>query len=191
MLCTNRPEGFGPHSTLSSPIPTTCFVDVILIPLPVWLAIVAVPILLFIPTPSRKSIYSDSPTRSWLYKTALVIYYILIVCNILMQTLEIVRLSLIHYGIGLLPFTYVGLILGATLHRTRGLGNRIRFWKVVNLIVWIGLMVMSIVKVVGLDKEGIDGRKGSKYMVSDQVIDVGVMAGVYAVIAVLELILGF
>ena len=37
---------------------------------------------------------------------------------------------------------------------------------------------------------GIHGRKGSKYPVSDQVIDVAVMAGVYAVIGILEVVLG-
>ncbi len=45
---------------------------------------------------------------------------------------------------------------------------------------------MSIVKVVGLVKMGINGRKGTKYPVSDQVIDVAVMAGVYAMIGILE-----
>jgi hypothetical protein len=50
---------------------------------------------------------------------------------------------------------------------------------------------MCAVQVVGLSNEGINGRKGSKYPISDQVIDVAVMAGVYAVIAILELVLGF
>ena len=50
---------------------------------------------------------------------------------------------------------------------------------------------MCVVKVVGLSKEGINGRKGSKYPISDQVIDIAVMAGVYAVIAILEVVLGF
>lgn len=50
---------------------------------------------------------------------------------------------------------------------------------------------MSAVKVVGLSKEGIMARKGSKYPMSDQVIDIAVMAGVYAVIAILEMVLGF
>lgn len=50
---------------------------------------------------------------------------------------------------------------------------------------------MCAVKVVGLSKEGINARKGSKYPMSDQVIDIAVMAGVYAVIAILELVLGF
>lgn len=52
---------------------------------------------------------------------------------------------------------------------------------------------MSVVKVVGLVYGGLgdgkDHRDGSAYPVSDQVIDVAVMAGVYAVILVLEMVL--
>jgi hypothetical protein len=107
-----------------------------------------------------------------------------------MTTLEIVRLELIHFGIALLPFAYVGLVGGFALHWTRGLGGRIRGWWGANLLVWVGLMVMSVVKTVGLVKEGINGRKGSKYPVSDQVIDVAVIAGVYAIVALLEAALG-
>jgi hypothetical protein len=119
-----------------------------------------------------------------------VIYYILIICNILMQTLEIVRLELLHFGIGLLPFAYVGLILGALLHWSEGAKGRVRGWQFINAVFWVGGVVMCTVQVVGLDNEGIDGRKGSKYPISDQVIDVAVMAGVYAVVAILELMLG-
>lgn len=108
-----------------------------------------------------------------------------------MQTLEIVRLELIHFGISLLPFAYVGLLIGALLHYTEGLQGRMRGWQTVNGILWIGGVAMCAVKVAGLSKEGINGRKGSKYPISDQVIDIAVMAGVYAVIAILELMLGF
>ena len=49
---------------------------------------------------------------------------------------------------------------------------------------------MSAVQVIGLKQQyGYDGRKGSKYPVSDQILDVAVMAGVYAVIALLEIVL--
>jgi hypothetical protein len=108
-----------------------------------------------------------------------------------MQVLEIVRLELLHFGIGLLPFTFVGLILGALLHWSEGARGRIRGWQTINAVVWIGGVVMSAVQVVGLSNEGINGRKGSKYPISDQVIDVAVMAGVYAVVAIFELVLGF
>jgi hypothetical protein len=124
----------------------------------------------------------------WLRVTSAVLYYLLIVCNILMQTLEIVRLSLIHFGIGLLPFTYVGLILGGALHMTAGFHGTLPTFQGINTIIWLGGMVMNVVKVAGLVRGGIGGRKGSKYLVSDQVIDVGVIAGVYAIIAVLEFV---
>jgi len=107
-----------------------------------------------------------------------------------MQTLEIVRLELLHFGIGLLPFSYVGLVLGALLHWSEGARGRIRGWQTLNAVVWMGGVAVSAVQVVGLSKEGIHGRKGSKYPISDQVIDVAVMAGVYAVVAILELVLG-
>jgi len=103
-----------------------------------------------------------------------------------MQTLEIVRLALIYFGIGLLPFAYIGLIIGALFHWSEGVKGRVRGWQAVNGVIWVGGVVISVVKVVGLSNEGIDGRKGSKYPVSDQVIDVAVMAGVYAVIGSLE-----
>ena len=108
-----------------------------------------------------------------------------------MMTLEIVRLELLHFKIGLLPFTYVGMILAGVLHWSEGAKGRIRGWQGINGVVWIGGIVMSVVQVVGLSKEGINGRKGSKYPISDQVIDVAVMAGVYAVVAILEVVLGF
>jgi NADH:ubiquinone oxidoreductase subunit 6 (subunit J) len=107
-----------------------------------------------------------------------------------MQTLEIVRLELLHFGIGLQPFVYVGLLLGALLHYTQGFGSRIRFWACINAIIWVGGIIVCIVQVIGLTNEGIDGRKGSKYPVSDQVIDAAVIAGVYAAIALLEIVLG-
>jgi heme/copper-type cytochrome/quinol oxidase subunit 1 len=108
-----------------------------------------------------------------------------------MQTLEVVRLELIHFGITLLPFVYVGLLIAGYLHWSEGISGRVRGWQGINAVVWIGGVVMSAVKVVGLSKEGITARKESKYPMSDQVIDVAVMAGVYAVIAILEMVLGF
>jgi len=198
MLCTNRPEGFGPHSTLSSPIPTSCFIDTILIPLPIWLALLFLPILLILSIRHRKANYNPStahlrikPARNCGFIIVTTIYYLLIVANILMEILEIVRLELLKFGIGLIPFTFVGLLLGALLHHTESLKGRVRGWHVVNYILWLGGIAMSVIKVVGLTNEGINGRKGSKYPIADQVTDVSVIAGVYLVIAILEVVLGF
>lgn len=162
----------------------------ILVPLPIWIALAALVALLLIPSrlvPQHAT--SHAQKKSWLYRIVAGIYYILIICNILMHTLEIVRLSLIHFGIGLLPFAYVGLIIGAALHWSRGVAGKVSAWMAVNLVLWLGGMTMSIVKVVGLNNEGIP-RKGSKYPMSDQVLDVAVIAGVYCAVAVLEVVLG-
>ena len=65
-------------------------------------------------------------------------------------------------------------------------------WRGANTLMWIGLLTMSVVKTVGLVKMENKGiyRTGSRYPMSDQVIDVAVMAGVYLVIAILEVWLG-
>lgn len=183
-------------STISSPIPTSCFIDTILVPLPVWLALATIPILFLLNLRSRKNNYNPSTThlrakqtRTCGQRTLSAIYYILIVANILMQVLEIVRLELISFGIGLLPFVILGLIVGAYLHFSNGVSERIRYWMVVNCILWVGGVVMSVVKTVGLAYEGIHERKGGKYPMADQVTDTAVMAGVYAVILILEILL--
>lgn len=107
-----------------------------------------------------------------------------------MQVLEIVRLELIFYGIGLLPFVFAGLLLGGALHLSDGFKGWVNNWEVINGVLWVGGMVMVVVKVVGLCYEGINTRKGTKYPTEDQVTDTAVMAGLYAILAILEVVLG-
>lgn len=121
-----------------------------------------------------------------IHKILSTIYYLLVLAQILMCILEIVRLSLAHLGIGLLPFTFVTLITAAAVHFTNGLGGRIFGWRYLNLAVWIALAVTNGVKVAEETKEGTGARKGSKYPVSDEITDVSVMIGVYAALVILE-----
>lgn len=106
-----------------------------------------------------------------------------------MCILEIVRLSLAHLGIGLLPFTFVTLITATAVRLTKGLGGRIYGWRYVNIAVWIALAATNGVKIAEETKEGTGARKGSKYPVADEITDVSVMIGVYAVLAILEVVL--
>ena len=106
-----------------------------------------------------------------------------------MCILEIVRLSLTHLGIGLLPFTLVALITAAAVRFSKGLEGRIYGWNYLNLAIWIALAVTNGVKIAEETKEGTGARKGSKYPVADQITDVSVMIGVYAVLALLEVTL--
>jgi hypothetical protein len=113
-----------------------------------------------------------------------------------MLTLEIVRLALIKRSPDLSPLQYVALILAFGLHITNGIYGRIKglYWRGANLFVWLGLAIVCIVKVVGLvhmwDRNPKLDRAGGKYPLSDQVLDISVMAGLYVVLALLELGLG-
>ncbi len=63
-------------------------------------------------------------------------------------------------------------------------------WRVVNLGLWMVLAVMNGVKVAEevreLDGLGGKQRKEGKYMVVDELTDVGVMVGVYIALGILE-----
>ena len=123
------------------------------------------------------------------YKAFSIVYYLLLLAQVLMCVLEITRLSLAHLGIGLLPFTFVSLILAFTLHLTRGFRGKVLGWKWANLAVFIALALTNGVKIAEEVKEGTQQRKGSKYPESDEIIDVAVMVGVYAALAILETVL--
>ena len=106
-----------------------------------------------------------------------------------MCVLEIVRLSLARLGVGLLPFTFVALITAAAVRFTKGLVGKVYGWNYLNLALWIALAIMNGVKIAEETKEGSGARKGSKYPVADEITDVSVMVGVYAVLAILEFVL--
>ena len=103
-----------------------------------------------------------------------------------MCVLEIVRLSLAHLGIGLLPFTFFAIVVAGFLRLTSGLQGRVRGWRWANLALWTALAIMRSVKVAGEVKEGVNTRKATKYPVVDELTDVSVMVGVYAVLGILE-----
>ena len=106
-----------------------------------------------------------------------------------MCILEIVRLSLASLGIGLLPFTFLALGVAGLLRATSGLRGKVMLWRWLNLGLWIILAATNSVKIAQEVKEGIDARKGSKYPVLDELTDVSVMVGVYAVLTMIEIAL--
>lgn len=118
-----------------------------------------------------------------------ILYFLLLLAQILMCILEITRLSLAHLGIGLLPFTFVTLITAGALRYTNGIRGKVPAWRWANLVVFIALAVTNGVKIAEETKEGTGQRKGSKYPESDEIIDVSVMIGVYAALSVLEIVL--
>ncbi len=124
-----------------------------------------------------------------IYLVVSVLYYLLLVAQLLMCVLEIVRLSLAHLGIGLLPFTLVSIIVAGALRLAKGLQGRVRGWRWANLALWVALAILNGVKIAEEVKEGTGMRKGTKYPVVDELTDVSVMIGVYTALGILEVCL--
>ena len=124
-----------------------------------------------------------------MHRASELLYGLLILAQALMCTLEIVRLSLALIGIGLLPFTYVGLLVAFALRFSQRLRRPIQNWRWASLSLWVSLAVANGVKLSGELKEGINLRKGTKYPMIDQITDVAVMIGVLVFLSVLEVCL--
>ena len=209
-LCSNRPEGFGPHSSLHPSLPTTCFIDVIVEPLATWIyLLLAIPLLVlssivvFDSTTSKPVNPSDnnspwpaSPSHKRWRVVLWTVYAFFIVALLAMVSLEIARLVTAELGIGLLPFTYAGILLAVALHALNSVGNKSRTFKYMakgaNLLYWMMLVVVFAIKVATYVKEGVDSRNNiypvDQYKVSDEVIDVSTMIGVAVVLAIVELV---
>lgn len=117
------------------------------------------------------------------------LYYIFLVANILLAILEMARLSTIKFGVALLPIVVIGIFFAGVLHLSDGFNGLVPGYKHVLVFFWVANMIMAIVKTAGLAKEGAHGRSQSMYPVEDQLTDTGVMAGLYLLLAGLEVAL--
>ncbi|KAF2238983.1 hypothetical protein EV356DRAFT_504330 [Viridothelium virens] len=215
-LCNNRPEGFGPHSSLHPSIPTTCFLDTILTPSVTWLYLFVLPFLLplyakslrshntkrlsatdrFVDDdglPILRSEWDDDPAprRGVFIRILSVLYYLLAIAMLGMMALEIARLNLADLGIGLLPFTFGGILAALVLRSSW----QARIVRLVNATYWVLLAAAMSVKLVAelREEDGKENRvKGDgvvgRYPTSDEALDVAVMVGVEAALGVLEFI---
>jgi hypothetical protein len=100
------------------------------------------------------------------------------------------RLSTINFGVALLPIVVVGIFWAGVLHHSDGFNGLVPCHKYVLVFFWIANMIMAIVKTAGLAKEGAHGRSEAMYPIEDQLTDTGVMAGLYLLLAGLEVALG-
>ncbi|ORY88842.1 hypothetical protein BCR35DRAFT_350754 [Leucosporidium creatinivorum] len=189
MLCNNnvRTGGFGPMANSHL---TTCFVDVILLPLPTWLLLLfGLP---FLVISSRHHIPSPRSCARLPFRILASIYTVLVVALLAMQVLEIVRLALSDSGVGLTPFEVVGTLVVFALLWARAKG-RMGEKKVGGVLVvyWALLLAFQAAKVdtlVVVEKAAkAMGDKGpSKYPNSDKSLDNYVILGLYAVFFIYE-----
>jgi hypothetical protein len=210
-LCSNRPEGFGnlysqqtlswraitnkigplgPESHLYSHITTSCFNDVILVPLMTWVYFLLTLVLYLIyPGKAYPQDLQKTAGQRWLRLRLVkdLLYALALFVATGMSVVEIARLALGHFGVGLLPFQWVAFALAGILRFTRGFRARFSHYWIAAVFLWIALIVVNVVKIVEELKEGIHTRKGTKYPMSDEVTDVGVLIGTFAVLTLIEL----
>ena len=142
----------GPMSRLSPHLPTQCFFDAVLAPMPTWIFLFSLPTMVVVswrrrrgrpsnhdyprssPYPSgsagnaqRRYPTTNRQSAGTLLKRLLpsLGYYGAVAVILLMQSVEIVQLKRASLGVGLLPFVYVGAVVAALLRVTEGLwGDR-------------------------------------------------------------------
>lgn len=207
-LCRNRPEGFGPHSTIHPDLPTGCFLDAVVVPLPTWifLGFLVASLPWHINPPRRRrassilkptkpieaerihTLQDDMPPRPALHTRILIaLYYILVATMAALVSIEIAQLSNANIGIGLLPFSYVGFVAV--------LANRLR-WKtrmarLENMVFWVllgtALTLKVAAQVIESDKRAgeDDGSRGA-YAAFDGIALASVMVGFSFALGVLE-----
>ncbi|CBQ70232.1 conserved hypothetical protein [Sporisorium reilianum SRZ2] len=203
-LCGLRYDNrYGFASTSFRGITTTCFNDVVLEPLATWvLLLVLLPLLALAVKRKRSSTNAASRLihyRSNAYRnesklsgrhaglrTGLdVLYMLLVVAALLMNILQIVRLALAHRGVGLLPFNIAGILIVLVLMHVRTPAASAVSLTI--LLFWTMLLAFTSVALAGMGKlNGIEDRKGTEYLLSDEMIDVGVQVGLYAVFWIVE-----
>ncbi|ELQ35348.1 hypothetical protein OOU_Y34scaffold00712g21 [Pyricularia oryzae Y34] len=202
-LCTNRPEGINAVSGISRPLPTQCFFDTILMPLPTWLLITALLLLAIVfPATEQTGRPRAGNPRQLVRRGTLGVYYFFAVAAVGMQLLEVGRLVAANLGVALLPFATVGTLLVVTvrglsdqtlpLQRSAAMATSVVFWT-------LG-MCMAAVKVAALtrfmgdpEEDGVSpqARQSTAYPVVDQIIDNAVLVGLYALLAALEPVMYF
>jgi hypothetical protein len=116
-----------------------------------------------------------------------ILYALALFCAFAMTVLEAARLILADLGVGLLPFVWPAFIVAGALRFSRGMRGRFATYWIAGVVLWLLLVVTNAVRMAEMVKEGAGTRKGTKYPMSDEIIDVGVYMGVYLVLMFAEI----
>ncbi|KLU86353.1 hypothetical protein MAPG_05367 [Magnaporthiopsis poae ATCC 64411] len=137
--------------------------------------------------------------KRWVRIAAVSGYYFLVSGAMAVQLVEMVRLTQAQLGVSMIPFSVVGALLAVasvaagerlpTRRATAGSAAAV-FWAAGAVIT--GAKVAALRRFIG-DEEGSTGplaRQGTIYPVADQMVDNAALAGVYAALVAVELVLG-
>lgn len=178
-------------------LPSQCFFDTILVPLPTWIFILALPVVGLIRTrvPSTQVLHANV-RRAWIRSGTLGLYYFCVFAIVLMESIEIGRLAKADMGIGLLPFVYVACALAVVTcamdaRVARALGWERGWWHEATALFCAMSGIISTVKTIAV--EALDGtaRLNTAYPVSDQYTDLVVLSVLYFVLLLVVVVMKY
>ncbi|GAA98898.1 uncharacterized protein L969DRAFT_95576 [Mixia osmundae IAM 14324] len=192
-----------PNGIVESPYDSnlaSCFDDVILIPLATWVFL-PLSVIAFASVLASSSTRSTSgvSTRSKLPRWAAILYAVLVVALLAMEILEITRLSLSNNGVGLLPFSLVGVLIAfvlvVLLHVRKAdiAANKRRTASTILALYWILSLAFNAVKLAEYSHISRFDPGNTKYPTSDHVVDGSVIVallGIFMIIEALLVVLG-
>ncbi|EJT98199.1 hypothetical protein DACRYDRAFT_118924 [Dacryopinax primogenitus] len=167
LLCSNRTPVTGS--------PSTCTLDVVVIPLASWILMASLPLTVIVCSKRRQAL---PLSRTRLQKKIWILYLVLIVADIAMTVLEIARLAVAQLGVGLLPFNTVGLIIAVVLVGIRGSTFMPLFFF------WLLLVIFQAIKVHQLMY--LPSKTPDQYPGSDQLLDNAIMLGLESSFVLLD-----
>lgn len=178
-------------------LPSQCFFDTILVPLPTWVFILALPVVGLIRTrvPSTQVLHANV-RRAWIRSGTLGLYYFCVFAIVLMESIEIGRLAKADMGVGLLPFVYVACALAVVTcamdaRVARALGWERGWWHEATALFCAMSGIISTVKTIAV--EALDGaaRLNTAYPVSDQYTDLVVLSVLYFVLLLVVVVMKY
>lgn len=181
----------------SSGLPSQCFFDTVLVPLPTWIFILALPVVGLIRTrvPSTQVLHANV-RRAWIRRATLGLYYFCIFAIVLMESIEIGRLAKADMGVGLLPFVYVACVLAvvtcSTDARAAGWLGWERGWWHEATALFCGMSgIISTVKTIAVEALDGAGRLNTAYPVSDQYTDLVVLSVLYFLLLLVVVVMKY
>lgn len=197
MLCQNRQEDVSFLLGASPGLPSQCFFDTVLVPLPTWVLMLALPIVGLIRTrvPPTQVLHANV-SRPWVRKGTLGLYYFCIFGIVLLESVEIGRLAAADMGVGLLPFVYVACALcvatcAMDIRIAAALGWNRGWWQE-GVALFCGISgIVSTVKTIAVEALDAGPRLNTAYPVSDQYTDLLVLAVLYFVLLLVVVVMKY
>lgn len=193
-------------SKLAPPLPTQCFFDVVVVPLPTWVYLLSIAVLFGVTTWRRRrnggmGAISRSVSKGgvppawsagWRRRVLHGAYYFALGVLALMEAVEVWQLTRAGLGRGLLPGVFAGLAAAAALQATDGAAGRVGgawYWAPA-AVLWAAGLVVTVLKtaalVAGLGLAGPLAREDDPYPTVHQLTDLVILAVFYALAAALE-----